>query len=349
MPRQAKGPRLHDKPNASGYWQIAVTENGRGRLLSTGTKDRLAAARIAAGVVLGADLPNARGAAPKGRPIADLMTFYDETHAAERVVDRERIFYASIPLRAWFGAMTVHDLDDAILVRYAGSRRTGETGRRPVSDSTIRRELQHLRAVLHYAARNPKRTGVTAADVPHIAMPAKAQPRSLVLTDDEMDRMMDQALLDSPTVLSRAYLFIALARWTAARKEAIERLTWDRVDLAAGVVDYREPGRTVTSKRRVPVPIDSRLRPILERALAERVDEFVLEGGGPIRHYFERAAERAGVPHAQPHALRHTWATAAIRRGVSPAMVALMMGDALDTVMRNYVHLTSADLAGLVD
>lgn len=346
MPRQAQGPRLHDKPNASGYWQIAVTENGRGRLLSTGTRDRREAARIAAGVVLGGNIPSA---GPKPRPIADLMSFYDQTHAAERVMDKERIYYASIPLRAWFGSLTVDELDDAILVRYSHSRRTGENGQRPVSDSTIRRELQHLRAVLNYAARNPKRTGVTPQDVPHIAMPARAQPRSLVLTDDELDRLMDQATRDSPAVLSRAFLFIALARWTAARKEAIERLTWDRVDLDRGLVDYREPGREITAKRRVPVPIDSRLRPILERAHAERVDGFVLEGGGAIRKAFERTAERAGLPHAQPHALRHTWATAAIRRGVPPVKVALMMGDSLETVVRNYVHLNESDLAGLVE
>lgn len=285
--------------------------------------------------------------------IRKLIAFYDATHA-QRVVDRQRIADAAKPLLRAMAELTVHDLDDTVFVRYANSRRAGKNGR-PVRDSTIRRELQHLRAVLNHAARNHRKTGVSLHDLPHIALPAKAQPRSVVLTQDELDALMAAAQPDMAMPLSRVYLFVALARWTAARRGAIESLTWDRVSLVGspeapnGSVDYREPGRVLTAKRRVRVPIDSRLRPILDRARGERVDEFVVPGGGSIRHAFEAAAERAGLPHAVPHAIRHTWATDRISRGAAPALVAAMMGDTLETVMRNYVHIGEGALSGLVD
>lgn len=276
--------------------------------------------------------------------IGRLMDFYTQHHAAEHVTDTERLEYAAMPIRAHFGAMSVDELDDVEFVRYSSGRRRGDYGRQ-VSDSTIRRELQHLRAVLRFAARNQRRTGVRPEDVPHITMPAAAEPRSLVLSDEQMDAMM-RATQGAAEKLTPGYIFLALARWTAARRTAIEDLTWDRVDLEAGRIDYREPGRKRTKKRRVPVPIDPALRPILERAYAERGnDPYVVPGGVSTRKTRARAARVAGVPDATAHTFRHTWGTRKALEGVAPAIIAAMMGDSIATVLRNYVHVTEADLA----
>lgn len=275
--------------------------------------------------------------------IGRLMDFYTQHHASEHVTDTERLEYAEIPLRAHFGTMSVDELDDVEFVRYSSGRRRGDYGRK-VADSTIRRELQHLRAVLRFAARNQRRTGVRPEDVPAISMPAAAEPRSLVLTDEQMDAMM-RAAQGASDKLTPGYVFLALARWTAARRTAIEDLTWDRVDLEAGRIDYREPGRRRTKKRRVPVPIDPALRPILERAYAERQDTYVVPGGVSTRKSRARAARIAGVADATAHTFRHTWGTRAALRGVPPAAIAAMMGDSIATVLRNYIHVTEADLA----
>lgn len=275
--------------------------------------------------------------------IGRLMDFYTQHHASEHVTDTERLAYAEIPLRAHFGAMSVDELDDVEFVRYSSGRRRGQNGR-AVGDSTIRRELQHLRAVLRFAARNQRRTGVRPEDVPHISMPAAAEPRSMVLTDEQMDAMM-RATQGVAEKLTPGYIFLALARWTAARRTAIEELTWDRVDLEAGRIDFREPGRRQTKKRRVPVPIDPALRPILERAHAEHEDIYVVPGGVSTRKTRARAARVAGVPDATAHTFRHTWGTKAALRGVPPAVIAAMMGDSIATVLRNYIHVTEDDLA----
>jgi integrase len=279
------------------------------------------------------------------RTVSWLIDFYDTHHAAEHVTDRERLTHAAAPLRRHFGAMAVDEIDDVELVRYSSGRRQGKNGR-AVSDSTIRRELQHLRAVIRFAARNSRRTGVQPDQVPFISMPAAAEPRSLVLTDEQMDAMMAVVQPEHLEKLTPGYIFLALARWTAARRTAIEDLTWDRVDLEAGRIDYREPGRKRTKKRRVPVPIDPALRPILERARAERGnDPYVVPGGVSTRKTRARAARLAGVEDATAHTFRHTWGTKAALRGVPPAVIAAMMGDSIATVLRNYVHVTEHDLA----
>jgi len=47
----------------------------------------------------------------------------------------------------------------------------------------------------------------------------------------------------------------ALAFTTGARKGSILSLTWDRVNFQTGMIDFHEPGRRLTRKRRSIVPI----------------------------------------------------------------------------------------------
>lgn len=67
---------------------------------------------------------------------------------------------------------------------------------------------------------------------------------------------------------------------------------------------------------------------------------------------FEALCKRADVRYGtnEPgglhlHALRHTAATNLIRSGVDSAIVAAILGDTVDTIVTNYLHLTDADLA----
>ena len=274
-----------------------------------------------------------------------ILDFYMEHHVKERVLDKDRVLYANAPILAFFGDRIVADLDDPLFIEYAQGRRAGTIGAtgRPVMDGTIRRELEHLRAALIYAGRNPKRTGVKRAEIPAIVMPEKPEPRSLVLTQAQLDRLMAAAMGPENEPLTRAYRFIAIARYTAARRESILSLTWDRVDLKKRLIDFREPGRRQTAKRRVAIPIDPHLLPILIRAKRERdaqdpKPDFVLDTPGAVKRTFATAVRNAKLPGTTPHTLRHSWATDASERGVPVARIALFMGDSVDTVERNYIH-----------
>src|SRR5690606_20748430 len=121
-----------------------------------------------------------------------------------------------------------------------------------------------------------------------------------------------------------------IALETAARKQAILDLTWDRVDFETSTIHFDVPGRVKTKKRRASVPISSALRPVLERAHRERIGDLVLDNKAAVWKSIQVAAIKAGFsdqvvvrgdkPKAtgiSPHVLRHTAATHMARRGVS--------------------------------
>lgn len=137
--------------------------------------------------------------------------------------------------------------------------------------------------------------------------------------------------------LTRIARFVVLALDTAARSKTIERLKWSQVDFTQGVIDYREPGKAITKKRVVPVPISTRLRPVLERMFNERVSEYVLDHPGSTRKAWELFRADIGMPNLDRHDLRRTWATLAAQNRVSMWQIAGVLGDTLATVERHYL------------
>jgi integrase len=108
--------------------------------------------------------------------------------------------------------------------------------------------------------------------------PPPSKPRDRYLTKDERDLLL--ANIETPHVR----LFVILALTTGARMGAILDLTWDRVNLKHGTIDFNPPGRDKSNKRRTVVPINSRLREALEEAQKAALSDHVIEyGGSPSR------------------------------------------------------------------
>lgn len=171
------------------------------------------------------------------------------------------------------------------------TRRRKNAGR---SNSTIRKELEMLRAALRFQY---------GASAPPIWMPPPAKPRDHYLTREQVAKLLDH--IETPHVR----LFVVLAVTTGARMSALLDLTWDRVDLTRGVIDLNPAGRHQTNKRRAVVPIaakaDTELRIALEGAMTEYVIEY---GGGPVKSVkkaLQAASKRAGIK-CSAHVFRHT-------------------------------------------
>jgi integrase len=182
------------------------------------------------------------------------------------------------------------------------------------SNSTVRTELEALRACLrwHYGK-----------EAPQIPAPAPSKPRERYLTKAEAETLL--AAIESPHVR----LFVEVALGTGARMGAILDLTWDRVDLEHGTIDFNPAGRDVTNKRRTVVGITPRLRKELETAKAGALTDHVIEYGGKpvasVKKAIASAARRSGIP-CSPHVFRHTAAVWLAMADVPMDRIAQVLG-----------------------
>lgn len=198
---------------------------------------------------------------------------------------------------------------------YAQKRRNA--GRQ---DGTIRRELSTLGTALRWANRNTPAM---------IELPPSPPPKDRVLTKAEVDRLVDAA------DRFHVKLAIRLMYATAARKEAILDLTWDRVDLERGQIKLaKDDGKR--RKGRATVPVGPNALALLKQAKEAALSDYVVEwAGGPvksIRTGFDSACERAGLKDVTPHVLRHSAAVALAEAGHAMAEIAQYLGHSDDRI-----------------
>ena len=265
-----------------GKFSLAYTDPERGRVrVALGTDDRgVADARAG-------EIWRSRNRPPSDK-VADIWQAY--------ISDRKSDHVEADPSGSTWRALEPsfgHSLGSAITrdqcrEHYKARRRAGR------SDSTIRKELEMLRAALR------RYLGKSA---PSIWMPPPSKPRERYLTKDELATLLTH--VETPHVR----LFIILAVTTGARMSALLDLTWDRVDLERKVIDLNPAGRHQSNKRRAVVPIAARAASALEEALAGAMTDYVIEySGGPVKSVkkaIQAAAKRSGVE-CSPHVFRHT-------------------------------------------
>ena len=163
--------------------------------------------------------------------------------------------------------------------------------KKPIQDGTIIRELVTLRAALKWALAER-----WISQVPVIETPRQPPPRDRWLTREEADRLLESA--QAPHVRT----FLATCLYTAARAAAVLELTWDRVDVAAGLIDL---GAAPGGKGRAILPIAAKLLPILAEARAAATCPYVVEYAGEkvasVKTGTRAAARRANLPGVTPH------------------------------------------------
>jgi integrase len=226
-----------------------------------------------------------------------------------------------------------------------------------VNATSSNRELSILRAAFYHVrddAKLARKLGLKLEDIPKFKIPRGKAGRGYYLKRNEEAHFHQLALEHTARRkrskrLSRITRFVCIALDTAARTEAIEGLTWDRVDFHSGTIDFRAPGRTVTKKRRGVIAISKRLMPILKRAYGERKSDYVLDSDGVIAKSFRAWVRKTPYPKTGKHDLRRTWATLAVQAGVPIPHVADVLCDTVEVVLRHYaVHIPS-DTRAAVD
>ncbi|HEV7456745.1 MAG TPA: site-specific integrase [Roseococcus sp.] len=296
-----------------GWWYAVWREGGETKRRALRTQDRDEALRALADYQRAIQAPR------------DTVAGIWEAYQQDR--PRERAAWAWKRLKPTFGHLRPDQIDGALCRAYAAQRRQDGAG-----DGTIHTELTFLRAALNWHA-----AGAGHA----VELPAKPAPNSRHLTRAEYARLLGAC------VTPHVRLFVVLALATAGRMGAILDLTWDRVNLEAGMV--RLANGPQTRKRRATVPLTDAARRELAAAYAARTSTYVIEYGGErvgkIRKAFDRAAEAAGLAWVTPHALRHTAAVWMAEAGVPMAEIAQYLGHTSEAVtFRVYARFSPAYL-----
>lgn len=284
--------------------------------------------RLAATDRLGAEAEAAqrwRGGNDTAWTVERLMLAYIAARQSAGIASTQRQKDAWKAMRSYWSDATPAIIDEGLCRRYAATR--------PVSPATLRTELGQLAAALNWAKRER-----LIPDAPAIWRPAAPERRERHLTRAEFRRFLDACR--APHV--RLYAILGVT--TAARPSAILELTWDRVDLDAGMVNLNPVGRIQTAKRRPRVPLNDIALAALTEAYAARQSIWVIEHGAEpiasVKKGFLAASTRSGLK-VTPYTLRHTAAVWMAEDGVPMAEIAQFLGHDDDrTTQRHYSRFT---------
>tara|TARA_B100001057_G_scaffold412247_1_gene428257 strand:+ start:4339 stop:5412 length:1074 start_codon:yes stop_codon:yes gene_type:complete len=294
--------------------------------------------------------------------IADCLDYWFEQWISGRMLSENR--YPSIikHLKKAFGRMRVSQVNRTHSRQYIEDRRTGKYGRCIAADSTIRKELQSLRAALNFMSDRiePVSFRLLKEKLPYIELPPPSPPRDRVLDDVEIDAIfnyVDNLKVDgqfrrATNRLPKLTRFVYLAHYTWQRKSAILQLRWSQVnDLYSerATINFLPGGRLQTAKRRPMLPIDDKLLTVLRRAFEERTNDFVCDTKSDIHYAVKKMGFDLDIDGLSPHVWRHTGATHAAMDGVPMDQIAAFMGDTVQTVEKNYKHLSPEYLRNVIN
>lgn len=334
MPRRNTGPRIKwlDKRKA---FYIVWYESGREYSKSTGTTDGRKAQSA-----LEDFLRERRRAERPNRPleqdavmVADVLDFYGEEHAPH-VADPARIGYAISALLTFWGEMKVSEVTKKACREYAKAR-----GKAP---ATIRRELTTLRAALNFMVGEKR-----LESAPYVELPDRPEGKDRWLTRQEAADLLNAARTARGDVRLYLPLFLIIALYTGARKDAVLSLKWDQVDLDRGRINFRPSDKTQTNKLRAHIPIPRRLRTFLLSAKRRECEDgwVIHDKGQRIKDIgdarngsFGSACLRAGLSDVTPHTLRHTCGTWLAQAGVDLHKIGGWLGHSDSRTTALYAH-----------
>jgi integrase len=208
--------------------------------------------------------------------------------------------------------------------------------------ATINKARMFLKAALNHAVKNSY-----LESAPYVPMIPNPEARERWLTREEVARLLASVKME------HLRLFVLIGLYTGARHSAILQLTWDRVDLECGRIDFKTPGIVVTRKRRAHAPIPDMLREVLAEAKQKaKGKHVVMYAGKPLKtimNSFATACRRAGIEGVTPHTLKHTFITWGLRSGATVWDMAGLTATSVETISKVYGHHVQADLQRTVN
>ncbi|MEP5630369.1 MAG: site-specific integrase [Tateyamaria sp.] len=219
---------------------------------------------------------------------------------------------------------------------------------KPISDSTIRKELNLLRAAMNHVHG----THGLACEPKFAIKVSDGLPRDEYLTRSEVQKMLDLCEDESRAHIE---LFLLLSVATGARKEAVLSLKWNQVRIGAVKAGVGQDGEFHEgthidfgpgsgNKRRPKIPISNNMRLWTLLTLSERTHpEYVITYKGEplkdIKGGFANVLREAKIKKkVTPHNMKHTAITLMLQRGIDPETVARWTNTTLEIIFKVYSH-----------
>lgn len=210
-------------------------------------------------------------------------------------------------------------------------------------EATASLAVNTLGRVLRLSARWGWRTG--EPDLHGLAR-VRSQSRTATVQPEHRQRLL--AALDEMPGARRSLAadVVRLILWTGMRVSEACGVEWDHVSLRE-----RRLMLPKTKGRRVRlVPLVGEAADVVARQSRETAWVFpARDRRGPLgrrqpEQVMRDACIEAGIPHASPHVLRHTWATEAMRAGVPDEVASRAFGHASTRELQRYQHAKSQDV-----
>jgi integrase len=250
----------------------------------------------------------------------------------------EKVIEANV--RPFFGDLKAEKLTTDHMDRYREKRKTQK--KRPVSDSTVNRELSILRTAFHNAR---KRTPPKVTIVPYFPMIEETNVRQGFLSDEQYDKLRDELPDELKALFVTGYN-------SGIRLGEITPLRWDQVDFEAGEITLDMGATKNDDPRSVPI-LDGDMRDLLTAAKKERDEKWshspwVFSRAGQrivdFRWAWDAACKRAEVPGLKFHDLRRTAVRNMRRAGVPQVIRMKISGHKTDSMERRYNIVDAEDL-----
>lgn len=277
------------------------------------------------------------------RDTPDLATFFNYLRY-ERGCSENTVSAYRSDLRGWFSFCSEKGIPPLPPLPERIAEYLGFLSREGRSKSSIQRAAAALRSWTRFLASE----GVSGGSLDLLRLPARERKLPKVLTEGEVDRLLEACEGDDPISL-RDRAIVEVGYGCGLRAGEIASLDLADVGLHTGLIRLRGKG----DKERV-VPLVGKVKVRVERYLSSGRGLLGGSGGGkfflsrngrPLRRedvwrIIQKRGEKAGISRSRlhPHILRHSFATHLLRRGMDLRVLQELLGHSSIMTTEKYTH-----------